>query len=262
MSFKHKRRHKHSPSKVRSKLISGSAKAFLLSLATLTIVYCGLLFWNRLYQASQDLYAYLTGYIDLKTSAIQVSGNAIISTQEIIELSNIKIGGDIINLDIDSARSLLLSNAWVKTAEIRRSGFDTIAIHIEEETPQALLRTNADWYLINNTGKKIAIANPNEHDELIMIAGCTAEADITSILTLLGYFPYVKPLVRSLSMSDSRRWDISLRNGVTMKLPAHQEKEALEFVHEHLLEVLKANAPYIVDLRLIPDKLYLRLIKQ
>jgi len=78
---------------------------------------------------------------------IQVTGNRYLDAARVRERSGLRPGQDLLSLDLDRARQLVLLEPRVAGARVRRSGLRTVEIRIEERTPALTVEHGEPWEL-------------------------------------------------------------------------------------------------------------------
>lgn len=147
---------------------------------------------------------------------------------------------------------------YVKSAIVERVLPDTLNLHIDEEFPEAVFLQNGEDYLLSRTGKMLDKANESEKMSYLRVEGANANLYFLPVVNILNKFPQLNNNVQQLTYIKERRWNIKLKNDLVILLPADKEKFALEIFLDKMPSLLEKQSPYIVDLRLIPDKIFIR----
>ncbi len=92
-------------------------------------------------------------YRHLKTSpifrirTITISGTHILTKTELVYYMGLRQNANLLNLDIDILYHKLIAHPWIKDATIRRRFPGTLAIHIQERVPVALIMIDKLYYV-------------------------------------------------------------------------------------------------------------------
>jgi len=92
-------------------------------------------------------------YRHLKTSpifrirAITITGTHILTKTDLIYYLGLRQNTNLLNLDIDTLYHKLIAHPWIKDATIRRRLPGTLAIHIQERIPVALIMIHTLYYV-------------------------------------------------------------------------------------------------------------------
>jgi cell division protein FtsQ len=180
------------------------------------------------------------------------------TVREIIGFSE---GDATMAVDIFVAKQKLEKNSWIDKASIKRDGVDAIIIEIEEEVPQAIYEQGGRYWLINAKGRLIDAVDPSMRPELVRVCGKDANLYYAAILKEVSLERQLMENIEQLRFIDGRRWDIILKNNIILKLPSMKVAEALDVFSKYFKADIQLKSKCIVDLRLIPDKIYLKELK-
>ncbi len=195
---------------------------------------------------------------DMKVEQIVVTGNDKIDTDTLIKIAGIKSGGNIMAADIEKAKEYIEQENWIAHATVERDLPDTIRIHVEEETPQAIYYNSKNYYLINNKGKIIEEIDPQQYIDYLMVIGKGGNLKYEELLNKVFQFQNIYKRVKKMEYDGQRRWDIHLAGNVVLRLPEHNIEESLTIFNANFGDISELNRICIIDLRLIPDKIFIK----
>ena len=161
---------------------------------------------------------------------VAVHGNS--ETSEIDVLQALWQTGSqtLLSLDPTDARQTLEAMPWIDRASVQKIFPDRVEIELDEHRPYAIWQTGQSFFVVNREGKKIVPYWPGRFDSLPVVVGAGAANAAASIIDDMESFPEFRARVRSYVRVGSRRWDLELKNGVTIRLPEEKPLEALEEV--------------------------------
>ncbi len=239
---------------------SKSNRWFIRISAVFTIVaaiFAGQAYWESslgyIYEAISSEYG-----DKFSVKQINVAGNVKLTAEEIIKLSNIHLGENLISVDVNHSRSLLESNGWIESASVSRVYPYTVNIAVEESSPHAIWYNNG-FYLIGKGGKVIEqIPEPEQRPKYILVFGAEAASNYSKIYQQL-FNSEVFPNVVALSNVRGRRWDIYLEDAILVKLPEINVDKALILL-DNLQKngIIKNNNVKELDMRLSPEKIFVK----
>jgi cell division protein FtsQ len=116
---------------------------------------------------------------------------------------------------------------WVREATVVRLLPGTIVIAVEERTPLAVWQHQGRVGLVDTQGKVIRGADPAQFPHLPLIVGAGAAEAAAQVLPLLAARPRLTARTEALVRVDGRRWDLRLKDGALVQLPALDEASAL-----------------------------------
>ena len=108
---------------------------------------------------------------------------------------------------------------WVKTARVERRLPDTIYIRLQERNPVALWQSKGKLKLVDHDGSILTDHDLEPFRDLLIIVGQDAPAHIGELAGLLDLDPDLKARVEAAMFVSDRRWDMRLKNGLTVRLP-------------------------------------------
>ncbi|WAP68136.1 cell division protein FtsQ/DivIB [Jiella pelagia] len=190
---------------------------------------------------------------------VSVRGNS--ETSEIDVLQALWQTGSqtLLSLDPTEARQTLESMPWIDRASVSKIFPDRVTIDLNEHRPYAIWQSDKSFYVVNREGKKIVPYMPGRFDALPVIVGEGAAGAAAGILDDMEGFPEFRARVRAYIRVGSRRWDLDLKNGVTIRLPEEKPMEAVaQVVRMDRENTLLERDIAMVDMRL-SDRVVVRL---
>ncbi|WP_295174749.1 cell division protein FtsQ/DivIB [uncultured Brevundimonas sp.] len=164
----------------------------------------------------------------------------------------------ITSLDLDAIRTRVQGVGWVKEARVVRLLPDTLIVEVKEHDRLAVWQEDGQIKVIDNRGQVIDGADARRYPTLPLVVGKGADVAAGEILPLLAQRPRLMGMVDALVRVDERRWDLRLKDGSLIQLPATEQEAALIRLdaldqRERLLDLGFAR----VDLR-TPDEVAVR----
>jgi cell division protein FtsQ len=136
-------------------------------------------------------------------------------------------GQAILGLDLNTVRQGVENVGWVEKARVVRLLPNTLLVQVEERGAIAVWQKNGRLVVIDRDGRVIPEANAAAFPELPLVVGPGAEAAAADILKAVASRPRLKSRLEALVRVDERRWDIRLKDGSIILLPAVDEESAL-----------------------------------
>ncbi len=210
--------------------------------------------------STSRLYDEQTAKLDFKVESVTIEGMDKLDKTELQALSGIALGDNIMTVDLAEVKSKMETNPWIASAVVERILPKTIVISLKEEIPQAVYVEGNKSYLINRKGRKLQEVRESDYPDYLVVAGNHANLNFEGVLDQLYDFPDTYKKIESLHFKGSRRWDVRLKNNILVKLPEANVYGALEVFEDNFGKISKLYKTCVVDLRLIPDKIYLKVI--
>lgn len=173
---------------------------------------------------------------------LHLQGASAAAEKEIFAAANLKMGGPILDTDLDAVRRRVESVGWVARARVVRLLPDTLVIAVYERPLMAVWQVNGGFHVVAENGAILAQMDPARFEALPLIVGEGANVSAREILPLIARRTRLSKATDALVRVDQRRWDILLKNGTRIMLPAGDAEPALK-----RLDALDAQAR-ILDL--------------
>lgn len=150
---------------------------------------------------------------------ILVEGRKNTDSALLLAVLNIAEGDPLFALDPRSARAQIEKIVWVRAARVERRLPGTIYIGLTERRPFALWKNEGKWILLDEEGRAITVEEPGHFVGLITLSGDEAPVHAPDFIALLRAEPVLFDHVHEAARIAGRRWDVTLKNGVQVKLP-------------------------------------------
>ena len=200
----------------------------------------------------------------LRVEHVTIKGDRYLSQGEVLALLDRLHGENILEIDLEAHRQLLLTSGWVRGATLRRLFPSTIEVAVTEREPVGLVRLATQLYLIDATGTVIDEYRPQFADlRLPVIDGLEmknarvstvdrARAQLVAhLMGALAARPDLSGLVSQIDVTDASDAIVLLSDDATLlHLGDEQFVERLDRYLD-LAQALRASVPEIdyVDLR-------------
>jgi len=116
---------------------------------------------------------------------------------------------------------------WVKSATIRRQFPGVLIVEVVERPRLAVWQYNGKNTVIDDEGHIIPEAVSMRFPELPFVVGEGANEAAPAIIELMRQRPALLEKTYALQRVNTRRWNILLKNGAVIKLPALNQDQAL-----------------------------------
>lgn len=116
---------------------------------------------------------------------------------------------------------------WVKSATVRRQFPGVLIIEVVERPRLAVWQYNGKNTVIDDEGQIIPEAVSTRFADLPFVVGEGANEAAPAIIELLRQRPALLEQTYALQRVNTRRWNILLKNGAVIKLPALNQEQAM-----------------------------------
>lgn len=171
----------------------------------------------------------------------------------------LRSGQAILPIDLNAVQAQVQSVGWVKDVQVVRLLPDTLLVRVVEHDRLAVWQLDGVNRVIDSQGRVITGAEAGRYPGLPLVVGKGADEAAAAILPLLAERPRLMSRVDALIRVDERRWNLRLKDGALIQLPALGQDAALIKLdaldqRERLLDLGFSR----VDLR-TPEEVALRL---
>ena len=160
-------------------------------------------------------------------ASVQVQGASNHTRGAILAAADVEAGDNILGVDLQAVRARVDQVGWVHDVTVRRVLPDTLNIVVTERRPLAVWQYQGRVGLVDAAGEVIAGADATRFPQLPLVVGAGAGRAAGEILPLLHARPKLMERIEALVRVDRRRWDLRLRDGALIQLPALDEEDAL-----------------------------------
>jgi len=162
----------------------------------------------------------LTTGMGLSLRRVHITGASAEATPAIRAALDVHAGQPITSLDLAAMRDRVQGVGWVEEARVVRLLPDTLIIEVKEHDRLAVWQTGGQNYVIDSHGKTIPGADAGRYPQLPLVVGKGADAAAAELLPLLAQRPRLMGRIDALVRVDERRWDLRLKDGSLIMLPA------------------------------------------
>jgi cell division protein FtsQ len=165
--------------------------------------------------------------LGFRIGAVHLQGASPAAQGEIIKAAQLTRGEPILGLDLAAVRARVERVGWVKRARVIRLLPDTVVIAIDQRRMLAVWEHAGRTAVIDDGGTVVPEADPAHFARLPLIVGGGANLAAQSILPEVLTRPRLAGRIEALVRVDDRRWDLRLKDGTLIQLPAQGTEAAL-----------------------------------
>ena len=196
--------------------------------------------------------------LGLSLRRVHITGASAEAEPAIQRALAVETGQPITGLDLAALQARVQGVGWVKSARVVRLLPDTLIVEVVEHDRLAVWQTGGRAFVIDGQGRTIEGADAGRYPQLPLVVGKGADSAAAELMPLLAQRPRLMGRVDAMVRVDERRWDLRLKDGSLIQLPAIDQDSALIRLdamdqRERLLDLGFAR----VDLR-TPDAMAVR----
>ena len=208
-----------------------SPRAVLISIVAGVVVLGGVLATGaraeRISNSVSNKFDSVTSGMGLKVKQVHVTGASPEARAAIQQAVGVRADQPIVSLDLNAVRDRVQAVGWVKEARVVRLLPDTLIVDVKEHDRLAVWQTGGHAYVIDSRGQVIQGADAGRYPKLPLVVGKGADQTASEILPLLAQRPRLMARIEALVRVDERRWDLRLKDGSLIQLPAVDQDSAL-----------------------------------
>ncbi|MFE9083041.1 cell division protein FtsQ/DivIB [Brevundimonas sp. NPDC003935] len=208
-----------------------SPRAVLISIVAGVVVLGGVLATGaraeRISNSVSNRFDSVTSSMGLKVRNLHVTGASPEARAAIQQAVGVSADQPIVSLDLNAVRDRVQAVGWVKEARVVRLLPDTLIVDVKEHDRLAVWQTGGHAYVIDSRGQVIQGADAGRYPKLPLVVGKGADQTAAEILPLLAQRPRLMARIEALVRVDERRWDLRLKDGALIQLPAVDQDSAL-----------------------------------
>jgi len=163
----------------------------------------------------------------LRVRAVNIQGASSDAQADIARASGLYRDEPILHVNLETLRHRVEQVGWVKSARVVRLLPDTIVIAVNQRPTFAVWEHGGRALVIDNAGHAIPEADPARFANLPLVVGEGADMASPAILPVVRSHPLVMQHLDALVRVDNRRWDLRMKDGSLIQLPASGEDAAL-----------------------------------
>lgn len=135
---------------------------------------------------------------------------------------NLNRGDSIFAFDPAETREMIERLSWVREAHVERRLPDTIYVGIVERKPIALWQHKNKLRVIDEEGVTLTDKLGVNQKTLPIVVGEYANEQAYNLLVMLEAEPEISKLVEAATWVGDRRWDLTLKNEIIVRLPENE----------------------------------------
>ena len=110
--------------------------------------------------------------IMFNANRIEISGNTVYTEEQIVEISGVSTGNNLVRLDTAAAEKRLGETLpYIEEVKVLRKLPDAVTIDIVEAVPIANIEYQGKYYLVSTNGKILEADLEKPHDDLVIVKG-------------------------------------------------------------------------------------------
>ena len=181
----------------------------------------------RLVQAAGDGLMQQSADAGLRLTTVRLDGASPQASADILRAAALAKGAPLLAVDLDAARRRIEQVGWVRSAHVMRLFPDSVVIAVDERRLLAVWQHAGHAGVIDAGGVVAPEADPGRFASLPLVVGEGANLAAATIIGPVLSRPRLAERLDAFVRVDDRRWDLRLKDGTIVQLPATDEEAAL-----------------------------------
>ncbi len=162
-----------------------------------------------------------------KLKTVHLQGASPLAQGEILAAAALRRDEPLLAVDLEAVRARVERVGWVRHARVIRLLPDTMVIAVDQRPLMAVWQHAGRVNVVDAEGAIVGEADPGHFPNLPLIVGEGANTAAAGVLPAVASRPRLVQRVEALVRVDDRRWDLRLKDGSLIQLPAENEEAAL-----------------------------------
>jgi cell division protein FtsQ len=167
------------------------------------------------------------GDAGFRLKTIEVQGASTLAVADIVKAARIYENQPLLGLNLTQLRERVEAVGWVKEARVVRLLPDTLVVAVVERRQMAVWQHAGRQVVIDDHGQPIPEADPARFSTLPLVVGEGGAEHAPEILPVIAQRPKLIGQMDALVRVDDRRWDVRMKDGSLIQLPADGVENAL-----------------------------------
>ncbi|MBN8553412.1 MAG: cell division protein FtsQ/DivIB [Caulobacterales bacterium] len=164
--------------------------------------------------------------LGFRLEQVHVQGASAAGQRAILDELRLERGQPFVFMDLDELRTQIEGVGWVGEARVVRLLPNTLVIEVSERRPTAVWQLAGETRVVDANGTVIPGADPGRFSELPLLVGAGANQAAPDLIPLVQRWPRLRDRLDAAVWVDGRRWNLLLRDGSVIQLPAEGLDEA------------------------------------
>ena len=199
---------------------------FFLFIFVFFLIYLYLNF-NKFSNVTSELIQEYSNKYNYNLKKIEVAGLKNLNKDEILIFFDKFKNNSIFLVTVKEISNEIKKNKWIQEVNIRNDYKNTLKVNIKEETPIGIYENNNQQILFSNNLAILEILGKNhDYKNLIIFYGENSIINSKYLTSKINI--EIQQMIESVIFVEKRRWNIRLKNKITIKLPEENLDEAMK----------------------------------
>jgi cell division protein FtsQ len=199
----------------------------------------------------------VAGLFGLAAFDIKMTGLEHHEAVDVLAAINVRPGGPLLGFDAKRARETLQSLDWVDSASVTRSFPNQLQIAIVEREPFVVWQYKGVLQVVDQKGKPMGGVSTASSNVLLQVVGADANLAAADLINQMEATPELFQEVKAASYIGGRRWNLLMKNNLTIALPELNVAPALQSAQMlYFANTAQSGKVKMLDLRVAGEVAY------
>lgn len=170
----------------------------------------------------------VAGLFGLAALDIKMTGLQHHEAGDVLSAIDVRPGGPLLGFDAKRARETLQTLDWIESAGVTRSFPNQLFIEIVEREPFVIWQHDGLFQVVDRKGTPMGGISPKEINVLLQVVGERANEAAADLVNQMEATPELFQDVKAATYVGGRRWNLLMKNNLTIALPEHDVVPALQ----------------------------------
>jgi cell division protein FtsQ len=199
----------------------------------------------------------IAGLFGLAALDIKMAGLQNHEAADVLAAINVRPGGPLLGFDAKRARETLQALDWIESASVTRSFPNQLFVEVVERKPFVIWQHKGALHVVDQKGKPMGGIVPSTQNVLLHVVGEKANEAAFDLVNQMEATPELFQDVRAATYIGSRRWNLLMKNDLTIALPEMEIGAALKKAQLHYLgATAQSGKVRLLDFRIAHEVAY------
>jgi cell division protein FtsQ len=199
----------------------------------------------------------IAGMLGLAAIDIEMTGLQNHEAAEVLAAIDVRPGGPLLGFNAKQAREKLQTLDWIDSAAVTRSFPNQLHIEVVEREPFVLWQHNGLLQVVDQKGELMGGVSPTVTNVLLHVVGENANVAASGLVNQMEATPELFQDLKAATYVGGRRWNLLMKNNLTIALPEIDVAPALRSAQLHYLAAIAQSGKVkMLDMRVAGEVAY------
>jgi cell division protein FtsQ len=185
----------------------------------------------------------IAGAFGLAAIDIEMAGLRHHEAAEVLSQIGVRPGGSLIGFDAKAARERLQSLDWIESASVVRRFPNQLQVTVAEREPFVIWQNKGRLFVVDRTGTPMSGVPASSGNMMLQVVGEGANTSASNLINQMEATPDLFHDLKAAVRVGDRRWDLFMKDGLTISLPEHGLEASLKLAETTYLTARANQLP-------------------